>query len=370
MAHIRKLPSGNWQAIVRVPAELGGGRLPRTDPLRTVVKDWAADTEADMRRGIWRDPRKREVLTLAQWYERWSKERVVESETARGNARDWRLHLRDQLGEKTLDDLTAEDVRAWVKKRDDAKAPPAATVKALAHLKACLEGAVEARLVDANVARAVQAPTVPIRLPEWLTRAEVEALADALRKAGRESDAVLAEFMAWTGLRWGEAVALRGDDIDWLRRRVKVNHTLTQHGKDKPHPKNSPSIREVPVPPRVLKMMSALLAGREPGARIFVTQNGRDLTGANWRDDVAVICKKAGVKYASPHKLRHTAASWLAQDGVPLYDIKDLLGHGSIKTTERYSHLQPGKSKAVTEAWKRLDARVTHAKIRKIRKGS
>ena len=49
--------------------------------------------------------------------------------------------------------------------------------------------------------------------------------------------------------------------------------------------------------------------------------------------------------------LRHTAASWLVQDGVPLYDVQALLGHESFQTTERYAHLAPDAHDRVLKSW-------------------
>jgi site-specific recombinase XerD len=64
--------------------------------------------------------------------------------------------------------------------------------------------------------------------------------------------------------------------------------------------------------------------------------------------------------------MRHTAASWLVQDGVPLYDVQALLGHESFATTQRYAHLAPDAHGKVLESWaRRQDASVTHE-----RKGS
>ena len=66
------------------------------------------------------------------------------------------------------------------------------------------------------------------------------------------------------------------------------------------------------------------------------------------RDDLRRV-RKASAKIAPErrekigfHALRHTAASWMVQDGVPLYEVAKILGHGSVYVTERYSHLVPG----------------------------
>lgn len=364
MPAFRRLPSGLWQATVRLPS---GRRVTQTDPLKSVVREWATTVEVDARRGTWRDPRQ-STLTVGQWREQWMRGRKVEAETSRSDVTAWELHLRATFEERPLVDLKRSEVAEWVKERTDAGTGPAAVHKALNHLKTLIEAAVVDGHVEANVARHVKPPTRPTKPPAWLTQKEVDAITAALRQAGRESDAVLVEVMCWVGLRWGEAVALRGDDVDWLRGRVTVEHTLTQHGRDKRYPKNSSSIREVPVPPAVLKRMSALLAGRDRDARIFLSPRGAELNGANWREMLRKVLVEAGLPHAHPHDFRHTAASWLVQAGAPLYDVKDQLGHASIQTTERYAHLAPDKRRAITEAWKRLDAPRTHGALRSARK--
>lgn len=54
-----------------------------------------------------------------------------------------------------------------------------------------------------------------------------------------------------------------------------------------------------------------------------------------------------------PRVMRHTAASWLVQDGVPLYDVRALLGHESFGTTQRYAHLAPEAHEKVIKSWAR-----------------
>ena len=66
MPAYRKLPSGKWQATVRLP---DGRRVTQTDPLKSVVREWATQVEVEARRGTWRDPRQH-VETVGDWHKR------------------------------------------------------------------------------------------------------------------------------------------------------------------------------------------------------------------------------------------------------------------------------------------------------------
>lgn len=371
MPSYRKLPSGNWQAIVKTA---DGKQITRTDPLKRVVMEWAEDTATDLRRGVWVDPRKAPAakMTVGQWYERWLRSRVVEAETARGDEGSWRLHLRETFADIALEDLTRLDVKEWIAERQRAGVGPSAIRRALNHLKTCIEGAVDEGTVQYNVARRVSPPEEHDKLPDWYTRREVERITKAMRAVGDEPSAVMVELMCWVGLRWGEAAGLWGTDVDWLRKRVKITHTVTQDGKDKDYPKNSKSVRDVPVPDWIVRNMSALMRGREPNARIFTTRRqGKTLSGANWRTYYfEPALRAANVNHGVPHTCRHTAATWLIQSGVPLKQVQGLLGHGSQQTTERYAHHDPTKTAAITETWKRLDERAAGTVRRPRRRAS
>jgi integrase len=74
----------------------------------------------------------------------------------------------------------------------------------------------------------------------------------------------------------------------------------------------------------------------------------------------------AGIRRFPPRIMRHTAASWLVMDGVPLYDVQALLGHESFATTQRYAHLAPDAHSRVIASWsRRRDASLTHEGGRK-----
>jgi integrase len=110
--------------------------------------------------------------------------------------------------------------------------------------------------------------------------------------------------------------------------------------------------------------MSVLMAGRPRDALVFTDTAGGPVGDVNFRNRVwypAVAA--AGVRRFPPRVMRHTAASWLVQDGVPLYDVQALLGHEDYATTQRYAHLVPDAHGKVIESWaRRAGAPVAHGR--------
>src|SRR5215471_1313291 len=91
--------------------------------------------------------------------------------------------------------------------------------------------------------------------------------------------------------------------------------------------------------------------------------NDANLRTRIWYPGIA----KAAVRPLPPKYMRHTAASWLVQDGVPLYDVQALLGHESFRTTERYAHLAPDAHDRVLKSW--AGRMVTDAEPREASRG-
>jgi integrase len=238
-------------------------------------------------------------------------------------------------------------------------------------------------LIPVSPWQKIDLPATPPKAPSWFTREQVDAI-EAELPAGH---AVMTEMMVYTGLRWGAAGVAgadrddeTGNPVDWLRGRIKIRGVMSQTGKWKPYPKNSSSRREVPVPRHVLDRMAPLLAERARDAWVYVATRRSPgstelptLSGPNWntmwRRAIARANKAreaanrklpqgeklAPVPAYTPHDLRHTAASWLVQSGVTLYDIQALLGHSSVATTQRYAHLAPDAHSAVEDAWSKIE---------------
>ena len=82
--------------------------------------------------------------------------------------------------------------------------------------------------------------------------------------------------------------------------------------------------------------------GESEDLLVFTAPEGGPINEANFRMRIwNPGIEKAVVRPLPPKFMRHTAASWLAMDGIPLTDVRDLLRHESYQTTERYAHLAP-----------------------------
>lgn len=134
-------------------------------------------------------------------------------------------------------------------------------------------------------------------------------------------------FFLYTGLRLSEFVNLSWNDIDFKKGLIAVQRT------------KSYKARYIPLSKEVKKILKKW-KGREKPC----------LFTANYiTHKVKKICKQAGISDVSPHVLRHTFASRLVMNGVPLRVVKELLGHSDIKTTMVYSHLAPDYMKGIEE---------------------
>jgi integrase len=215
-------------------------------------------------------------------------------------------------------------------------------------------------IVMVNPFAGLELPTIRPHEADFLEHDEADALFTAAREIGLRWRTLI-ELGTEVGLRPGELYGLRGHRVDWLRGKIQVVDVMTRTGL-RQWPKSKKSHRIVPVPPYIMEAMPALMTGRPRDALVFTAPEGGPVDDGNFRDRIwypAVVA--AGIRRFPPRIMRHTAASWLVIDGVPLYDVQALLGHESYRTTERYAHLAPDAYHKVVQSWeRRRDASVTH----------
>jgi integrase-like protein len=141
--------------------------------------------------------------------------------------------------------------------------------------------------------------------------------------------------LAYTGIRWGEAVALRVADVHFLRRRLSVSQNAVQIGtRHAVGPTKGRKARSVPVPGFVLDELSVQCRGKASVDLVFAGSNGgylpRPKSSNGW---FTRAVERAGVQKITPHDLRHACASLAVSAGVNVLALQRMLGHKSAKIT-------------------------------------
>lgn len=216
--------------------------------------------------------------------------------------------------------ITKRNVAEYIETRSTEDGmKPATVAKEISVLKHCLRLAVEWGELNQNAAAGARLPQLPPGRTRYLSPAELKA---ALEIAPDWLRAPMA-FAACTGVRRGEMLSLRWLDVDRDNRRLYLRET-----------KNG-ALRILPIPVAALMVLNSLPQGA-PGEPVFAGVDPAFLSVYTKR-----VFKRIGAPDASFHTLRHTAASWLVQQGVDLYAVGQILGHKTPRMTQRYAHLSP-----------------------------
>jgi len=158
--------------------------------------------------------------------------------------------------------------------------------------------------------------------------------------------APLVRLLAYTGLRWGEAAAIRVREVDLTRRRINVVASVTElsghlvWGTPKTHAR-----RTVPVPRFLAAELAPLVDGRDGDALLFESPRGEVLRVRNFRRSVFdAAVQRVGPAGLHPHELRHTAASLAIASGADVKVVQTMLGHKTATMTlDLYGHLFPDR---------------------------
>jgi integrase len=224
---------------------------------------------------------------------------------------------------------------------------PSAAIKAHRVLSLILAFAVKDGRLARNAAQGVALRREVRRDQEYLTHDEVRRLAEAAGYYGP-----LIRFLAYSGCRLGEAVALRVRRVDFVRARIEIAESLTSvNGHlDLSTPK-SHARRWVVPPQSVMADLALLVKGRPPDEFVFQTPRGYPIRAANFRRDVFnAAVSKSGVPRVTPHNLRHTASSLAVDAGAGIKVLQSMLGHKSATLTlDTYGHLLPDRLHEVAD---------------------
>jgi integrase len=255
----------------------------------------------------------------------------------------FRNHILPMFGSRQIATIRPEDVRRFVSELTKKGLAPS-TVKAtylnFSQMMATAE-------LDGVIGRT---PCLGIKLPKdieqdemlYLTPEQVTKLANAVDDRYR----ALIYTAAYAGLRAGELYALRVDRVDFLKRQIRVVEAISEvRGKVLTGPTKTGKVRTVTIAGDLADLLADHVR-RYPShdGYIFTAAQGGPVRHRNfYRRHFTPAVLAAGLpERLRFHDLRHSAASILASQGYRLDQVKDVLGHSSIRVTERYSHLFEG----------------------------
>lgn len=247
----------------------------------------------------------------------------------------WRHRVAPRWGAVALGDIRPTAVQQWISElsRGSADAKPVGpSVIRRSHfvLTGILADAARDNLIARNPAAGIKLPRTTRKRPVYLTHRQVSALATA---AGQHEAVVL--LLAYTGLRWGEAVGLRLGDLDTLRRRATVSQNVVQSGsKTFIGPPKTHKQRTVPLPEFLIPYLARCCEGRQRDDLLFADEDGgylrRPHPVSGWFAKAVI---ESGVPRTTPHDLRHTAASLAVAAGANVKAVQKMLGHASAAMT-------------------------------------
>ncbi|MEM1247597.1 MAG: tyrosine recombinase XerC [Acidobacteriota bacterium] len=269
-------------------------------------------------------------------------ERGVSPHTLRAYRRDLETFL-DFLAEQAPEaaesprSIDALHLRAFLAQRHRDGLARSSQARLLSSLRAFFRYAEAEDQIEASPAEGLPTPKAPKTLPRHLRPGEIERLLEAPHERddalGRR-DVVILELLYAAGLRVSELTGLDWSDVDLEAGTVRV---VGKGGKERMVPFGAPAKKALDA----WRIDGATLdAGQEEGRPLLLNHRGGRLTSRSVRRVidhwVGVAAVAAGVH---PHTLRHTFATHLLENGADLRSIQELLGHSSLSTTQRYTHV-------------------------------
>lgn len=333
---------------------------------KTEAEGIAARNKAlrDLEQGAWVSNSK---ITMAEYLNYWLEHvhRASLKETTYGNYKDaLSIRIIPTLGYIQVQKLTVRHLQMFysdLQTKD--KLSPARVHYINAILHGALSHAVKEGLVAKNICKDVKLPRLEKSERRVLTLKEASQL---LETATNETMKMLLTLAITTGMRKGEMLALKWQDIDWIERQIHIRRNqvrLRGRGLVEMEPKTVHSRRTITLPSFVLDLLRAYKGSQ---------QEVRKEAGASWQDKDLIFCnahgnyippttlrfwfikllKAANLPYMRIHDLRHSAVTLLLAMGVPPNVVQEIVGHSHINITlGMYAHVMPGMQSEAMSRW-------------------
>jgi integrase len=339
MASVKKRPDGMWRARFRDP---DGRERARHFARKVDATRWLATVEADKLRGVYVDPS--DATTLGEYARRWAAARPHRATTAARVRAQVDQLAASPLGGRRLAAVRPSDVQTWASSLS-ARMAPATVAQHVKLLRSIFAAAVLDRLVGSSPVQRIALPRAdrPRLVP--LTIDQVRLIADEVPKRCK----AMVVTQAGCGLRLGELLALRAEDVNFLGRTVRVQDQLAVGTLARVEPKTPRSRRTIPLPTTVAEVLAEHMRQFPPavdGSLFYGPRSGRPIAHPTYTARIlapAVARLVPAVPVGtSSHDLRHHYASVLLAAGESVVAVAERLGHDDATMVLRvYGHLLP-----------------------------
>ena len=289
------------------------------------------------------------ATVLAQYERYLTHTRGLSAHTVRAYLGDaesaWEFVFADE--DFDADQFTSRALRAWLADNTRSGHSRAAVARYASSLRAFSQWLRRGGYLETDPAAKLKAAPIAQVLPTTLSAAEAKRLLDSfLTRPDREDpqllrDRAIFEVLYATGIRVSELAALNLTDLDAGARTLRV---WGKGGKERIVPYGRPAQEALR---QWVQMGRPALVVAGSGQALFLGARGARIDPRVVRDRLTAACTYAQVPVISPHELRHSAATHMVEGGADLRAVQDLLGHSSLQTTQRYTHVDAKRLSAI-----------------------
>jgi len=351
-----KLPSSHWCAQI----SLGGKRISKTFHTQKEGQEWIRKMRGLVDDGLTYSNTR---LTVNEFMDSW----ITTIKTIRRKS-TWthyesltRRYIKPALGNNKLLNLRAEQVQFFYNDLQESGVSIHTIDKIHTAFHAALEHAMRLGMINRNPAHFVRPPKIPPKEMAILTDSQVCAFLVTLQ--GHRWEALF-HLAIVTGARQMELLGLKWTDVDWVRKVLKIERQLERpdgNGVQFSPPKTKNGRRTINLGKRSMEILrihheKQQQLRKEAGeiwsehGLIFTTNNGTPIHPRNLLRDFRILLKDAGLPQIRFHDLRHTAATLMLNNSVPVIVVSRRLGHAKASITlDVYGHLIPSMQAEAAE---------------------
>jgi integrase/recombinase XerC len=248
-------------------------------------------------------------------------------------------------GEVVIDELTIHDLRGWLASNYDRKMSAATIARRAAAIRSFTHWANLRKNLKVDIGAQLISPKVGKRLPEVLPAKQVSDLLNELQLSADDPESIrdwaILEVLYASGIRVAELVGLDVDDIDFTRNVISV---IGKGDKQRYVPIGLPAIKAIS---NYLSHSRPSLSTKDSGPALFLGMRGKRIDQRVVRTMVQNVLEANNFTDIGPHGFRHSAATHLIENGADIRSVQELLGHSSLVTTQRYTHVASERLKSV-----------------------